>query len=229
MAEKRVYKDGKLLNQRTVDMLACAEARLGYEFDLLQGSYNAGGVSASAGTHDGGGAVDLIATDWANKERVLREVGFAAWHREELWRDGKRVWGEHVHAIAIGDPELSDGAETQVHEYYAGQDGLAGHGRDEGPRLDPIPVWPIHFPAFSLTQVRRQFKSKSPQPRQSVRYVQEMLNKRLVLNIKVDGVAGTKTKKAFEQYKTKVGDKSKGYSRATVNKLIAGYYKLKLV
>lgn len=223
--EPRVIVDGKTLNKRTADMLKCAEARLGRTLHVIQGSYNAGGVGASAGTHDGGGAVDVNPDSFVETVRALREVGFAAWHRTPA----QGPWVEHIHGIAIGDPELSSGAETQVHEYYIGQNGLANHWADDAPRLNPIPVWPIHFPTFSLSQVRRQFKSKTPKAKQSVRYVQEMLNKRLGAKLKVDGVAGARTKHAFELYKNKVGDHSNGYSRSTMNRLIAGYYKLKLV
>lgn len=224
MAEKRILVQGHTLNVRTAAMLQCAENRLGYELHVMQGSYNTT-VSASAGTHNGGGAVDVSPTNYQEVVAQLRAVGFAAWHRYYT----PNVWPEHVHAIAIGDPELSSGAETQVHEYYSSQDGLADHAGDNAPRPSPVPVWPIHFPTFSLTQVRRQFKSKKPQPKQSVRYVQEMLNKRLNLQLKVDGIGGQKTKTAFASYRAKVGDKSNGYSRTTTNKLIAGYYKLKLI
>jgi peptidoglycan hydrolase-like protein with peptidoglycan-binding domain len=109
-------------------MILAAEKLLGYQFRIIQGSYNSG-VAASAGTHDGGGAVDLWGkgTGSAVKEvAVLRRVGFAAW-----WRTpAQGNWGNHIHAIAIGDPELSSGARAQVTEYLNGYNGLAGNGRD---------------------------------------------------------------------------------------------------
>lgn len=137
--------DGKTVDLRTHLALKEAERRLGYPLTVTQGSYNAGGVAASAGTHDGGGAVDLEAYDWQRKVRVLRAVGFAAWYRPELWRDGVKIWGPHVHAIQIGNDRLSDGARAQVADYYAGRDGLAGDGPDPYARPNPIPVfpWPV--------------------------------------------------------------------------------------
>jgi hypothetical protein len=76
-AYEKQQVQGHTLNNRTVAMLTDVESRLGYDLTVLQGSYNAGGVSQSAGTHDGGGAVDLAPYDWKNKVAALRRVGFA--------------------------------------------------------------------------------------------------------------------------------------------------------
>lgn len=124
----RTTHDGDVVNWRTHAMLLEAEERLGYNLTVVQGSYHEG-VGASAGTHDGGGAVDLTAADWAKKVRVLRRVGFAAWHRTAI----PGTWGEHVHAIAIGDKEMSDAAARQVQQYHNHTDGLAGAGPDDFP------------------------------------------------------------------------------------------------
>lgn len=97
---------------------------------ILQGSYNAGGVAASAGTHDGGGAVDLAPYDADRKVATLRKYGFAAWHR----LPSQGPWGEHIHAELIGDRLASAGAKTQWAEYLRGENGLANHGPDDGPR-----------------------------------------------------------------------------------------------
>lgn len=126
----RTTHDGKTVDWLTHMALIEAQGHLGYELTVVQGSYNAGGVSASAGTHDGGGVVDLAAFDWAAKVVALRRVGFAAWYRPA--RPG--VWGAHVHAVLIGNRRLSPAAADQVNEYLAGYDGLAGDGLDPGPR-----------------------------------------------------------------------------------------------
>lgn len=60
--------------------------------------------------------------------RALRQVGFAAWYRP--W-----AGNEHIHAIAISDPDLSGPAQRQVSEYYRGGDGLEGDGSDNGPNV----------------------------------------------------------------------------------------------
>jgi len=99
-----------------------------------QGSYNTS-VSASAGTHAGGGAIDLAAKDLTSKQRKtlvyeMRRVGFAAWLRTPAQSN----WPYHVHAIAIGCKDLSDGAKAQVVAYKQNRNGLASGGPDDGPR-----------------------------------------------------------------------------------------------
>lgn len=118
--------NGQIINQRTQAMLAHAQTLYGGEIELTgyaitQGSYT-DAVDASFGTHAGGGAVDLsvlrqgtytVLWDDINPLlRALRAAGFAAWLREygELHPDSPI----HIHAIAIGDQELSDAAESQL-------------------------------------------------------------------------------------------------------------------
>jgi hypothetical protein len=108
-----------------------------YSFrDLItQGSYNPGGVDASFGTHDAGGAVDISVrsrVDWSvlwaeipYMIEALRISGFAAWVREEgeLFPNS----AIHIHAIAVGDAELSPIARAQVdgeRGYLRGYNGL---------------------------------------------------------------------------------------------------------
>jgi len=225
MGMKRVTRDGKTLNKRTLDMLERAEDRLGEKLYVVQGSYNGGGVSASAGTHDGGGAIDLSPTDHPERVvRALREVGFAAWHRATL----PGVWNEHIHAIAIGDSEASAGAKAQVAEYYGGYDGLAGNGRDEGPKVVPIPVWPIALSSVPLDVIQNQFAADKPTSRAAIRRVQKVLNRRLGVDLEVDGVAGDQTRKAYKQWEKKIGStKADGVpGEGELGALLKGFYKL---
>ena len=125
---------GRTVNQRTHDMLVEAKSVLGYDIVLSQGSYNAGGVDASAGTHDGGGAADISVSALSTTQRwetvkALRTVGFAAWLRSP----DQGPWPYHIHAIAIGDTDLSIGARDQVADYYIGKNGLASHAADNTP------------------------------------------------------------------------------------------------
>ena len=141
------------LNARTVAMLDQATAvyqalggLLTFDFRdaLVQGSYNPGGVSASFGTHDGGGAVDLSVRErgsWNVMEaeiplmlRALRIAGFAAWLRDadELY-PGSPI---HIHAIAVGDEEQSEAARAQIDGTFGYFRGFNGLPQDSG---RPIP------------------------------------------------------------------------------------------
>lgn len=127
------------LNERTLAMFAnarawlqthggCPPARASSAF-VTQGSYNRGGVAASAGTHDGGGVVDMRVTGLTASQRgallrALRQAGFAAWVRQPP------TFSWHIHAVAIGDPDLSRSAKNQVTAYFRGRDGLAGNRPD---------------------------------------------------------------------------------------------------
>lgn len=131
--------NGWIVNQRTLTMLAHAQEIYGGELELTshaitQGSYHDNGA-ASFGTHLGGGAVDLSVLRrgtytvlWDDIEpliHALRVAGFAAWLREygELYQDSPI----HIHAIAIGDRELSAAAEEQLTGdagYFRGYSGL---------------------------------------------------------------------------------------------------------
>ena len=135
----RIEVDGMTINQRTLAMLTHTHKLYGGELEIngyaiTQGSYS-GSVDASFGTHLGGGAVDLsvLRRDtytvlWDDIEpliRALRAAGFAAWLRDygELSADSPI----HIHAIAIGDRELSGPAQAQLtgeSGYFRGYTGL---------------------------------------------------------------------------------------------------------
>lgn len=136
-AYERVTWRGRTFSRRTVAMLEAVEEKVG-PLTIFQGSYNSGGVSASAGTHDGGGAVDAWCSQGGEAlERAMRAVGFAAWFRPAI----TDLWGNHVHGIAIGDRDLSIGARAQVIDYYGNRDGLKGHAHDPSWKPTPIPVF----------------------------------------------------------------------------------------
>ncbi|MFB9723444.1 peptidoglycan-binding domain-containing protein [Planobispora longispora] len=137
----RVSTGGVVVNTRTRSMLAEAKRLLGRNLVLLQGSYNPGGDPTSAGTHDGGGVVDISVEGMnpatrAAAVRALRSVGFAAWTRNPRQGD----WPWHIHAAAISDTDLSSQAQHQVGDYYLGLNGLAGRGPDDGPKVT-IRTW----------------------------------------------------------------------------------------
>jgi peptidoglycan hydrolase-like protein with peptidoglycan-binding domain len=139
----RVHVGKYVINTRTQKMLTAARKLLnGRKLVLEQGSYNPGGDPTSAGTHDGGGVVDISvkgmnAATRVKVVRALRTVGFAAWVRNPKQGD----WPWHIHATALSDPDLSAQAQHQVGDYYLGKNGLANRGKDDGPKVTPIRTW----------------------------------------------------------------------------------------
>jgi hypothetical protein len=134
----RVKINGYTINQRTLWMLQRAQEIYGGPGDLLrvvQGSYT-DVLTESFGTHAGGGAVDISIRDprqlstvlWDETDKMvaaLRQVGFAAWYRAP--GDLGQGSSAHIHAIAVGDRELSTAAQEQLtgpSGYFRGLDGL---------------------------------------------------------------------------------------------------------
>ena len=144
----RIQINGESINRRT-DLMLDAAARLydgpGDLKRITQGSYTEAETS-SFGTHAGGGAVDISIRDPSDPARILydeahdmvmalRRAGFAAWFRDtdDLYPGSPM----HIHAIAVGDRELSPVAQEQLsgpHGYFRGMDGLP---HEDGPRADP--------------------------------------------------------------------------------------------
>lgn len=145
-----IIVNGYQLNQRTYEMLAYADSLYDGPIDITdtaitQGSYTTA-VPESFHTHAGGGAVDLSVIEPGTFEVLYEEIeplisalrlaGFAAWFRDfnDLY-EGSPV---HIHAIAIGDRDLSLAAREQLagpHGYFWGYDGLPVE--DRVPERDP--------------------------------------------------------------------------------------------
>jgi hypothetical protein len=135
----RLTYHGAAMNTRTKAMLVEAEGVLGASLGITQGSYNPGGDPDSAGTHDGGGVLDISVSGMTEARqttvvRRLREVGFAAWRRTP----DQGNWGFHIHAVAISDTDMSPTAQNQVGDYYLGKNGLANHAPDDGPQVTKV-------------------------------------------------------------------------------------------
>ncbi|CAF0943620.1 unnamed protein product [Rotaria sordida] len=143
---------GVTLNQRTIEMIQRAEVYMaqmgksGFQFSFSQGSYSSS-VTASAGTHDGGGAID-IRTSVVNNDKktvdtmvvALRKAGFAAWSRGRVADSFQN--NKHIHAIAIGDVQASTGAKNQIASFKRGRNGLKGDGVDPDAYLGrATPTW----------------------------------------------------------------------------------------
>ena len=158
-----------VVNQRTVSMLDEAQKLYDGPNDLLlsitQGSYNPG-VAASFGTHDGGGVVDLSVYNQGPEAGLLdegqidvlvlalRRAGFAAWYRDndDLYAGSP----PHIHAVAIGDAELSEAAQGQLtgeNGYFRGRDGLPGERGGPDRHGSPIVCpWVVEMGYTDLTK-----------------------------------------------------------------------------
>ncbi|HYJ67250.1 MAG TPA: hypothetical protein VEX15_06255 [Nocardioidaceae bacterium] len=148
MYERFTFR-GATLDRMTIAALLCAEKRLGYSMTIIQGSYNRGGVGASGGTHDGGGAVDLVWFDIRRKNRQLRKANFAGWPRRTLPGE----WSRHWHGILIGNDKASPEAKDQVRAYRNGRDGLASNGPDTWWR--PKKIGPFRYGKRDCVSWRR--------------------------------------------------------------------------
>jgi hypothetical protein len=120
----------------TIAALELAESYAGKTFVVTQGSYQGGGGDLnSAGTHDGGGVLDLRWTGDSDDIGALRRAGFAAWLRTP----SQGPWPYHFHIVLGGHPKLAPAAARQWDSYVIGRNGLKDNGLDDGPRLNPIP------------------------------------------------------------------------------------------
>lgn len=218
-----VTYDGHTVNVRTAAMLDQMSSFLGYPLTVLQGSYNPGGVGASGGTHDGGGAVDLAPYDWLSKVKVARQVGFAAWHRTAIPGE----WPEHVHMIAIGDLQMSDAAHAQVQDYYNHTDGLVDNAHD--PTWRPNVIVPFHYPLdeVNLTNTVIQAKAAKPISIPSVKHVQKALNIKTGTHLTVDGVFGPQTHRAYTHYEAQNGGNGDGIPGKLLHKLGLALFNVK--
>lgn len=135
----RVNFRGVRVTRRTKRMILWAEKRAGFQFKIAQGSWS--GAKASAGTHNGGGAVDIGAAGLSKAQRVaaihaLKNAGFAAWYR----RNVPGLWGPHIHCVSFGEP-CASGAAQQKKAFDARRDGLAGNRPDRTYRPNPKVSW----------------------------------------------------------------------------------------
>ncbi len=162
------YRGRRNVNRRTWNMIEAAEKLAGFTFVITQGSYNSN-VSASAGTHDGGGVVDIRARDLSPRKRgqvvlALRQVGFAAWLRTP-GQSKRAPWPYHIHAVARGDRDLSKQAAAQIRSYRRARNGLKGDGPDDGPGGYYNMSWDLYR---SLRQKAAKVNPGDSRPRNSL-------------------------------------------------------------
>ena len=122
---------------------------------MVQGGYNKGGVAASAGTHDGGGAFDLTPFNWKWRVWLLRLFGCAAYYRPYNW-DG-RGGGAHIHVGVSGDGTASKGLKQQILDFLHGLNALANRAKDPNTRPNGLLIL-FHMPSGNDLDVRYALK-----------------------------------------------------------------------
>lgn len=115
---------GWVTDATTAKALHAAEHLYGARIVVSQGSYHAGAVSA--GTHLGGGVVDLSVRGLSRSNinrlvRCCRRVGLWAWYRDE-----SSGFSPHIHAVRVGCTDLNPIAAQQIVAARHGHNGL-GH------------------------------------------------------------------------------------------------------
>lgn len=223
----RTTYGGVTVNTRTKQMLQTAQKLYGKTLPMTQGSYNAGGVAASAGTHDGGGAADIGLHDSA-AVIALRKAGFAAWQRTP-----DEGFAYHIHVEAIGDRELSSGARDQVAKYFAGRNALVSNSVDPvthwvpqwavkykpsggvaltvynpAPTTPPVEPPPVVVPPVVVPPVEKEWvwsNVQFGQTNNSVKIVQKALNAKVPAALLVDGNFGNATKAVYQKWQQKLG------------------------
>jgi hypothetical protein len=126
--------------------------------DFFQMGYNTGGVTASAGTHDRGGAIDVAQYTDAHLV-VWRMFGVRMMHRTPAER-----FSHHGHGWPGGCPHMSSGLRYQESEWRAKRNGLVNRKAVTGPGWTTItwqeavkkyggkPVTPAPAPAPAIAK-----------------------------------------------------------------------------
>lgn len=130
----RVTKGRHTLYRRDWALIADAGVSAGVQVRVMQGSWS-GNVKASAGTHSGGGAVDISVAGMTERQALalvyqLRRRNCAAWLRSPRFGWPARLGGPHIHCIVKDSPGLSPGARSQVAAYNRARNGLVGSAHD---------------------------------------------------------------------------------------------------
>ena len=126
--DKRVSVDGKALSKIAAMQLALAKTVSGINLHVMQGGFGGSHVAASGTSHNYPGVADVSPGSVA-VEKILRQVGFAAWARNISGRASVGS-GAHVHAVSLIDP--GNKGHAQFGSWSRHEDGLRG-GKDPAP------------------------------------------------------------------------------------------------
>jgi hypothetical protein len=150
---------GFILDQSTIDAVLLMERLLGYPVRIMQGSWS--NVSASAGTHSAGGAVDVSIEDAnGNLLPLAQQIDIVHAGRAAGFAMERRTPAEgfvyHAHGILRGDLLVSLSAAEQLVQWDAGLNGLADHGPDDDPvdvAAGRPPVYPRGAPVALVLDI----------------------------------------------------------------------------
>jgi hypothetical protein len=191
---------GVTVDKRTSAMLGEVERLVGFHLVASQGSYHDG--SLSAGTHNGGGAIDLsiralTAAEITKVVRAMRTVGFAAWHR----RSPEWTGAAHIHGIAVGCPDLDPSAARQVTSLRNGRNGLASNGKDRhaGMKL-PVTTWEFYLAERDDKPAPKHAEAGSRDLKKGATGDDVKALQRLLGGLVVDGKFGPVTETAVKRY-----------------------------
>lgn len=194
---------------------------------IMQGPFSTA-VSQSGNTHAGSGAVDTgrgLGATWTQTAWAGRLAGFFASHRTPA----QGPWGDHVHAVQLGNTHLSPAAATQVRNYREFDDaGLVGDDRDLMRDVDPL--LPFRYPLgkVDLDNVREEFKkTKGWVARPGVKHVQRALNLKTGSMLPVDGIAGPRTRRRLGFWEEQNGGNGDGIPGPLLWLLGASQFELK--
>lgn len=172
---------------------------------LVQGSFT-NDVSASAGTHSGGGVGDWMVepgTDhnYNRLQKAFRYAQVAAWHRTTA----QGFSGDHVHGVVVGDDSAATLAKAQVVDYKNHKTGLKGHAADNS--WHPSKIFEPSYPLYDVSlgaMIRESKKLWVWRTNVGTKSVQQALNLKLGLSLKVDGKFGKATKTAYKKWQYQV-------------------------
>lgn len=119
---------GWKMTRYTAAAISVLEEKLGFELTLLQGPFNPGAVSGSAGTHDLDGVIDLAPFRARKKCTVSRQNSWASWIRPVNW-DGQGG-SKHIHQALLKAKVASLAANQRDVAYPAHRNGLASNEVD---------------------------------------------------------------------------------------------------
>lgn len=148
--DEKVYINGMAISRIAAAQVALAKQHSGIPIYMIQGGFGGNHIAASGSSHNYPGVGDFGPGSIA-LEKVMRQVGFAAWARNILGRS--RVGsGAHVHAISLLDP--GDRLSPQVYGSWPNYgNGLSGYHNDPAPHYPWFPDLTQKLASMGIAQI----------------------------------------------------------------------------